>query len=506
MQRSLFLCLMPVVFALACSDPSETDPPGNGGGGAAPSGGASPDTSSSSASTGGAGELGGAGGAPETGGAPTTGGGGEGGGEGGHFPGEAFWSKLFGTSVTGYRGGRGIAVDAEDATIVIGHMNDDHGKEAPCTVTFGATPALTADGADAFVAKLDESGVVLWRMRLSADASGNADDDVIAADVAVDELGNSVVVGSFRGDWTIDGASHDAGSGARPFALALDPSGQILWFNAFSGSGGLRTVSIDPQGDIVIAGYSDATNVNLGGGTLAADNFVGKLAPDGSHLWSVPLSLGEVGVLASAIGPDGEIALTGGQTTGADDVDAWLRLLGPNGTELWTKTFAGPQSQRGRGVVFEANGALVLDVWFESSISFGGDTFTTAEEAFAIAKLGADGAHVYSRAVGPVRSSSIGVDPTGNLYALVTGDNVPLDFGLIHTEPVDALVMVKLDPSGVAIWGFVSGLGSSGHAVAVGSSGALRITGDLTESMDLGAGVLNPVGAHGDIVVAAYPP
>ncbi|MDC3980226.1 hypothetical protein [Polyangium jinanense] len=226
--------------------------------------------------------------------------------------------------------------------------------EASGMVSFGGS-ALTASGADAFVAILDSEGKHIWS-RIYGDASPQA-----AYSVAFTAAGDIVVAGEFDG-------SLDLGSGVLSSA---------------------------------------------GGG----DAFVARLSGvDTNARWSV--KLGDDAFLqrayAVAVGPSDEIAVTGtfagsitisGTTlTSATSVDAFLLVFEPEGALRFAKKLgdATGGDQIGAGVAFDAAGNVVVTGSFDGSIDFGAGAIPSAGTAdvFVAKYASADGALLWARTAG----------------------------------------------------------------------------------------------------------
>jgi hypothetical protein len=111
-----------------------------------------------------------------------------------------------------------------------------------------------AGWADAFVAKLNSSGVRQWHTFLG---SGSED---TGHDIAVDESGNVYVVGRSWATWGTNPVNPYAGADDA-FAAKLNSSGVLQW-NTFLGSGSYdwgNGIAVDGSGNIYVVGESDAT-------------------------------------------------------------------------------------------------------------------------------------------------------------------------------------------------------------------------------------------------------
>ncbi|WP_437786605.1 hypothetical protein [Sorangium sp. So ce1097] len=149
------------------------------------------------------------------------------------------------------------------------------------------------------IAKLDESGHVLWRHTLG---------EAPPHDVAIDARGDIVIVGDVSNDDTAGG-----------FATKLAADGAHLWTEHL----GLRMmawgVAVDARGDLVVTGAT-AGEVDVCGRDRPGPEqitFLAKLAPDGRFVWARHVELGAWGGGEDvATHPAGGIVVAGFGTTG----------------------------------------------------------------------------------------------------------------------------------------------------------------------------------------------
>jgi Beta-propeller repeat len=146
--------------------------------------------------------------------------------------------------------------------------------------------AHTAGGQNAFVAKLDSSGVLQWHTFLPGEAAGgNA--------IAANANGNLYVAGRSGATWGSPINAHAGGLDA--FVASLDSSGILQW-HTFLGSDGTdigHSAAADASGNLYVTGESDATwgsptNAHAGG----ENAFVAKLDSGGVLQWHTFLGSG----------------------------------------------------------------------------------------------------------------------------------------------------------------------------------------------------------------------
>src|SRR5262245_36078224 len=184
--------------------------------------------------------------------------------------------------------GSSIAVDASGHAYVTGWTGS---SDFP--VTPGAYQTSWAGGgADAFVAKFDASGALVYSTYLGADGYD------VGRSVAVDPPGNAYVTGYFYTSAfpTTPGAYQTVNRGAYDaFVSKLNPSGSALLYSTYLGGNGddnALAIAVDSQGNAYVTGSTGSTGpntfpmLNAGQGTFGGyyDAFITKLNATGSAL------------------------------------------------------------------------------------------------------------------------------------------------------------------------------------------------------------------------------
>src|SRR5439155_12885533 len=124
--------------------------------------------------------------------------------------GSLVWARRMGGDVvtsSADDGARGVAVDGGGNVYVAGQFNG--------TGDFGGVTLTAAGGRDAFVAKLDPNGQVLWANRWGA-----ANNDEAGFGVGVDAAGNVYALGDRRGQNLANNGDD---------VLKFSPAGSLLW-------------------------------------------------------------------------------------------------------------------------------------------------------------------------------------------------------------------------------------------------------------------------------------
>lgn len=329
----------------------------------------------------------------------------------------------------------------------------------------GKSDVISAGGSDAFIAKLDASGNLMWTKTFG----GSGDDE--AKDLMMDLSGSIYAAGNFRN--TVD---FDPGSGtdnrnatgmSDMFMLKLDASGNFMWAKTMGGmfDDNLRSIALDGTGNIYATGsFAGMMDFDPGSGTSnqtsngLSDMFVTKLDASGNFMWAHNI---------------------GG-------------LLDDNGSDLTT----------------DASGNVYLTGSFNGLVDFdpgSGNTSLTSlggSDAF-ILKLNTTGSFQWARNMGGLlfdNANAIALDISGNV--IITGafqgtsdfDPGSSILNLISTGMSDAFV-AKLDMSGNFMW--ARNMGSTaedyGTALAVGLSGNIYTAGEFSGAGDFdpGSGLFN---------------
>lgn len=357
-----------------------------------------------------------------------------------------------------------------------------------------------------------------------------------------------------RGRIAVDGAGHvvlamdvargvDFGGGplsirgSSVFALAkFDGEGALLWDKQISDSSFVHDVAVNPAGLIATAGSTRGSSVDFGGGPLVgpeerSDAFVAVFTADGDHVWSARIGA-DSDQFADHIAVDAagnvvvagffldQISLCGASLTSAGQADSYIAKFDPAGNCLWSKQFGHTEIHN---VALDASGSVVLagsfGDYFTETIDLGGGPLINAGgEDILVAKLDADGGHLWSKRFGDAalqRAYGVAVDGSGDIVVSGTFQG-SVDFGggpLVSSggfgplEPGSVTwggnaFVTKLNPEGELLW--AKRLGQDGPQtaldVATTAGGEIAITGLMYGDVDFGTGLMDCT--YGDAFVA----
>ncbi|WP_437817160.1 MopE-related protein [Sorangium sp. So ce1078] len=379
----------------------------------------------------------------------------------------AQWVKqLSGVSITA------VAVDAFDNTIVAGSFTSP--------VDLGAGPLLPRTaGTEAFVAKFDPSGHVLF-------ASTFEGDDHAARDIATDASGNIALLGTVNELVVLE----DLGISYYDLfhrAVKLDPSGGLLWKRDF--------IAIDEVDDAVA--MNAAGDVFVGGTTRAYDGgvphaFFRKLdGATGALTWQTRLGDDDddddenLGDLTTR--ENGEIVAIADVRDlqrlpdGADyRVCGDLITLSPAG-EVLDRTCIGDRAETWQ-LALDASGNTVTGS-------------TDGHGAHRVSKLDGAATSLWDRRMYETQEMRLGVDGLGNvvLAGSFTGTNtLGLGSDWLTSSGGEDMYLARLDPDGNVV--FIETYGDAGDQrlmhLAVSAAGSAVIAGTFAGTMTLGESTL----------------
>jgi hypothetical protein len=368
--------------------------------------------------------------------------------------GHLLWSLALGTSA----GAWGVSVDSSGDPYVSGSFSG--------TLALGSVTLTSAGGNDAFVAKLDPSGNVLWARSFG----GPGDDDGYG--IALDATGAAYVAGRFSNSVAFD-SSHTLTSAGDTdaFVLKLDSSGNVVYATQAGGIGhdtGID-VAVDGSGQAYVTGYFSGTasfgSINLTSAGAYA-GYIGQLDGTGNFTWVRPMG-------------------------------------GPAATD---QSFAQTQ-----GVALDSSGHVFATGTFTGTTAFGdtgdgaGATTLTSigpTDAFVTSLNAATGQFLWTEQLGGASSHTHGyglaLDAAGNVYSVGVfggqGDGIDCDPGagsailsIQSSNYFQDAYVSKLSPTGgfLGAWQIGASAGNSSAAatdVALGSDGSVYTAGTFIDT------------------------
>lgn len=344
--------------------------------------------------------------------------------------GDLVWHTFLGGRDWAGDGCFGLVLDPGGRIYLTGYSERDWG--APVRAYAGGTK-------DAFVAKLDRDGRLLWHTFL-----GGAGEDTGKA-IALAAGGDIIIGGTSSAAWSAPSTQRPYAGARDAFVARLDPNGTLLW-NAFLGSttgddeysGTL--IALDAQDRIYAAGFSTRD----WGGPLRAfsgssDGFVARLEPSGALTWSTFLG-GAGGDEARAIArhPGGDLFVAGLSDSAwgtpvspfsGGNYDAFAARLDASGRILWSSFLGGTDTDVADSIAIDAAGEVYIAGHSRSGWGQPLHPFAGGPSDALVAKLDGLGVlrwHTFLGGQGPDRvdddyAQAIVLDGVGNI--LVAGDS-----------------------------------------------------------------------------------
>ena len=324
------------------------------------------------------------------------------------------WNTFLGDN--GTDNSYGIAVDGSGNIYVVGHS----------TATWGSPVRAYTAGADAFVAKLDNNGTLVWNTFLG----GSGTD--YGYDLTIDNNTNIYVVGYSDATWGSPVRAYTAGIDA--FVAKLDNNGTLVW-NTFLGGN-----ETDYGSYIAVSGDG---NLYVGGSSYAT--------------WGSPVR----------------------EYTA--DWDAYVAKLSSGGDLTWNTFLGGSGNDLGNGIIVDKNGNIYVSGYSDATWDSPVGSYTALNDA-SVAKLSSSGDLTWNTFFGGSGNdygNAIAMDTGGNIF--VTGESDATWGSPVreYTADRDAIV-AQIADNGMLVWNtFLGGsLYDGGYGIAVSSDGNLHVTGE----------------------------
>ena len=318
--------------------------------------------------------------------------------------------------------GYGITLDASGNVYVTGNSD----------ATWGAPVRAYITGGDAFVAKLNRNGTLLWNTFLG----GTGIDE--AREIAEGGSGNVYVTGRSSNTWGSP-VTRAYTADMDAFVANVDTNGNLVW-NSFLGGSAFDEaygIVVDGSGNTFVSGFS-TTTISANGSwanpirayTAFRDAFLTKLNSGGNLMWNTFLGgSGNDEGLNIALDGSGNTYVTGYSTTTWENPiraftangDAFGAKIDTAGNLIWNTFLGGGSSDQATGIDTDENGNVYVTGYSSGSWGTPVRSFTVGNDAFA-AKMEAGGNLVWNTFLGGNGQDygyGIDVDGSGNVY--VTG-------------------------------------------------------------------------------------
>jgi hypothetical protein len=395
--------------------------------------------------------------------------------------GDLVWNTFQGGSVSGIGSTtpQGLVLDTSANIYVTGSA----------TATWGA-PKLAYNGnSDAFTAKFDSSGNLIWNTFLGS--AGTSDSDTSQA-ITLSKNGTyAYVTGYSQYSWGTNIVNaHSNPGGNDVFVAQLSSSDGTLGWSTFMGGPGIdfsSGIATDTGGNIYVTGYSDVTwGSPLNAYTSGNDVFVAKLNSSGVRQWHTFMGgSGDDRPNTMAMDGDGNnIYLAGSSTTswGGSKIvrpytggsDAFAVSLKIDGNINWVSFQGGTGDDKGYGIALDVNDDVYLIGY--SATTWGSPTLAIR-------------AGTYDAFVSMPAPNEPRIRVVGNSIVIATGDTTPsaadgTDFGstdvttgiVTRTFTIRNVGSAALTLSGTPNKVAVSGTNAADFSVTVQPTSPVAIT------------------------------
>lgn len=348
-------------------------------------------------------------------------------------------------------------------------------------------------------------GEVVWATLVSVGVSTGA-----VHGFAVDEQGNTYVVGEFS-DTIQAGADVLVAAGdIDGFLLKIDTQGHTVWGRRFGSAGeeAAEAVAVHPGGGVVVTGgFSDT--LTIGGTTLDAGTnagtFIVRVDAAGDYVWSARDDAGYgVGGTGSkvAVAATGEIYVGGIVASPAPGTAGRVQQWSASGQKGWGVTMGGTTYEYVTGIAVDSSGSVVaVGIVYEGAMLDGEELeHGGVGPDIVVFKVDGAGSVSWSRTFGgdegdaphDVALSSVGEVFVGGRL----GGDVSFNGTFHQNQGGDDAFLVKLTSGGG--WDWLRTFGSDGNqavdGMALGIGGPL-VVGVFQNDIDLGGGVFSQGGS-----------
>ena len=280
--------------------------------------------------------------------------------------------------------------------------------------------------ADAFLAKYNGNGKLLWAQQLGTAASDSA------TALATDAQGNVFITGFTYGE-LVAGQKKSNHYAADAFLAKYNGKGVRQWMVQMGTPAEDRAAALttDLHGNVYIAGSTGGEMVSgqKKGADLDIDAYLTKYTGKGGFRWTVQLG-SKVADSATALATDakgnvfiagltaGELAL--GKKRGDDsDVDAFLAKYSPKGNRRWIRQLGTPAADSATALATDAEGNIYLAGFTEGEMAPGQKNGDEVSVDAYLAKFDSRGNRKWMQQLGTPaedKAGALATGPEGNVY------------------------------------------------------------------------------------------
>jgi hypothetical protein len=335
------------------------------------------------------------------------------------------WALSFGG--TGTDVGKSIATDEKGHIYIAGHFESN--------VVFGAFTLSSQGGKNIYIAKMDDSGSILW-----ATSAGGATGGIDVNSIVVDATGNTFITGSFAETAVLGATTLTSRGNSDVFVAKLDDSGKFIFATSAGGSYSDEgfDITLDASGNVYVVGYLQDIAI-FGSTTISSryytNAFISKLSNTGQFLWTTATSKSWYAACTGVkVDKTGNVYAAGyfeeEATFGSRPVSAqagmglFVAQINATGQFQRLTLASGAWNTPGKGLGMDDTGNLYLTGSFSDRVAFGSHQVVAQGKLdIFVATINNTGTFAAATSIGGSESNvgnHIAVDGLGNTFIIGT--------------------------------------------------------------------------------------
>ena len=357
-----------------------------------------------------------------------------------NFNGEQEWQKVYGGSSDDR--GYDIILSNDNNMVIFGSSKSTDGDIS-----------TNAGSNDFWIAKISNSGAIIWEKSLGYNGSDNGYSVIQTIDNGYLLLGVlDVTASDGEGNNRISSYRH---AGGDYWAVKLDSNGILEWSRYFGGNfTDTSYAACQTQGgDYIIIGSSDSNDIDISNNKGTYDFWIIKISSEGNLIWEKSYGGSEIDE-ALDITPttDGNFIVCGNTRSNNIDVssnngaaDIWILKITPNGEILWEKTYGGNSFEAAKSVHQTTDNGFIIA---GNSRSDNNDlTKNNGQNDGWIFKINQDGILQWQTSIGGSNIDLL-MDSTqlqdGSIVAV--GNTSSSDLDILENKGFTDLLLIRLNP------------------------------------------------------------
>jgi len=352
--------------------------------------------------------------------------------------GDVIWERRYGG--TNEEVARSISKTTDGGYIIAGQSNSSDGDVSKNEGFF-----------DYWIVKITSNGDLQWEKNFGFSGRDIAYEAFQTNDGGYFIVGELDVTAS-EGEGNTGRSSRHAGGNF--WGIKLANNGDFLWSRFFGGTFTDTPFSAieNDQGDFIIVGFSDSTDLDVTNNIGADDFWVVKISALGELIWQKNFGGTQIDIAYSITKSQDNTYIIVGETRSRDqditnsigNADVWITKITNQGDLLWQKSLGGTQFESARSIYPIGNGEYVIS---GNTRSNDGDvTFNKGQNDIWVVIINENGDLVFQNTFGgsglDLANSGI-VTNAGSV--LVTGTTSSTDLDIPFNKGVNDIILIKLN-------------------------------------------------------------